>query len=246
MYSKKGSSPKAATMKTMPAKKQTSQVASTYSRVFYALVAANGVALLLFVLRSIESQTDRYWFLLWNLFLAWLPILFAYWLTVRLRTFAWLSWQNIALTLLWLGFLPNSFYLVSDLIHLHETGEVSLLYDIVMFTSFIFNAYIAGFMSLYLVHRELVKRTAYRYAYLGIAGVLLACGFAIYLGRSLRWNSWDVLINPAGILFDVSDRVVNPAAHPQSFVTTATFFLLLLSTYAVIWELSRVLAGKRK
>lgn len=233
-------------MSGMPAKKKIGKVASRYKRVLSALVAANGVTVLLFILRSVESQTDRYWFLLWNLFLAWLPLLFAYWLMRRLRTSGWLSWQNIILSLLWLGFLPNSFYLVSDLIHLHETGEVSLLYDIVMFTSFIFNAYIAGFMSLYLIHCELVRRMTYRKAYLTIAGVLLACGFAIYLGRSLRWNSWDVLINPAGILFDVSDRVVNPAAHPQSFVTTVTFFLLLMSTYAVIWELARALAAKRK
>lgn len=233
--------------KAMPTKRESGKTAAAYRRVFYALVAANGVTLLLFILRSAESQTDRYWFLIWNLFLAWLPLLFAWLLVNRLRASPWLSWQNVGLSLLWLGFLPNSFYLTTDLIHLHETGEVSLLYDIVMFCSFIFNAYIAGFMSLYLVHRELVRRFAYWKAYFGIAGVLLACGFAIYLGRSLRWNSWDVLINPAGILFDLSDRVVNPAAHPQSFVTTVTFFLLLMSTYAVIWELARALeAGKRK
>ncbi len=232
--------------KAMSTKNRFGKISAAYRPAFIALLAANGVTLLLFILRSAESQTDRYWFLVWNLFLAWLPLLFAWGLVKRLQTSAWLSWQNVGLSLLWLGFLPNSFYLTTDLIHLHETGEVSLLYDIVMFCSFIFNAHILGFMSLYLVHRELVRRFAYWKAYLGIAGVLLACGFAIHLGRSLRWNSWDVLINPAGILFDLSDRVVNPAAHPQSFVTTVTFFLLLMSTYAVIWELSQALESKRK
>ncbi len=230
----------------MSTKKGKAVTQPRYQRLLYALIASNSVTLVLFLLRSAESQTDRYWFLVWNLFLAWLPLSFAVWLAVRLRTASWLAWQNILLTVLWLGFLPNSFYLASDLIHLHETGEVSLLYDIVMFCSFIFNAYIAGFMSVYTMHRQLIRRFATRWAYMMIAGVLLACSFAIYLGRSLRWNSWDVLVNPAGILFDVSDRVVNPAAHPQSFVTTVTFFLLLMSTYAVVWELIRLLQSNRK
>lgn len=218
----------------------------SYKRVLYALLVSNGVSLLLFSLRSVESQTDRYWFLLWNLVLAWVPLALVWWLVRRLRATPWLSWQNLALSFLWLGMLPNSFYLVSDLIHLRETGEVSLLYDIVMFCSFIFNACLAGFMSLFIMHRELLKRIAYGKALGFVMAVLLACSFAIYLGRSLRWNSWDVLVNPAGILFDVSDRVVNPGLHTQTFVTTATFFLLLSSIYLVIWELTRALRADNR
>jgi uncharacterized membrane protein len=216
-----------------------------FQRLFYTLVIANGVSLLLFALRSLESQTDRYWFLIWNLILAWLPLCLAWWLLKRLRTSPWLSGPNLALTLLWLGFLPNSFYLISDLIHLHETGEVSLLYDVVMFCSFIFNAYVAGFMSLVLMHQRLLKRLAYQKAFGVILAVLLACSFAIYLGRSLRWNTWDVLVNPAGLLFDVSDRIVNPGSHPQAFVTTATFFLLLTGMYLVVWELAQLKGDKK-
>lgn len=233
-------------MKRMSARKGKAFAAPTYRRVFYALLVSNGVSLLLFGLRSVESLTDRYWFLLWNLALAWLPLALA-WLLVRwLKSSPWLSWQNLGLTVLWLGFLPNSFYLISDLVHLHATGEVSLLYDIVMFVSFIFNGLAAGFMSIFLVHRELVKRIVGEWAHLVVGLVLFACSFAIYLGRSLRWNTWDVLINPAGLLFDVSDRVVNPGLHPQTFVTTITFFLLLSSMYFVVWELAGALKAETK
>jgi len=214
---------------------------SGHRRVVYALLLSNGVSLLLLGLRILESETTRYWFLVWNLALGWLPLLFAWWLVSRVRRTRWLSWQNALLSVLWLGFLPNSFYLVSDLIHLRVTGEVSLLYDVVLFCSFIFNAYLAGFMSLYLLHRELLHRLQRQNAHTVVAAVLLACSFAIYLGRNLRWNTWDVLINPAGLLFDVSDRVVNPSLHPQSFVTTATFFVLLGSMYVVIWQLVEAL-----
>lgn len=203
-----------------------------------ALVYASLISVALFVGRSFVSQNIRYWFLLWNLFLAWLPLLFAGYLTQRLRTRRWLEWQNIVLTFLWLGFLPNSFYLVSDLIHLRDTGEVSHLYDAVLFASLMFNGFILGLLSILAIHYELLKRYARLRVHATIGGVLFLCGFAIYLGRSLRWNTWDVLINPSGILFDVSERVINPSSHDQAFVTTGIFFLLLSGIYAVAWQLA--------
>jgi uncharacterized membrane protein len=221
-------------------------VKSSYYRVVYALIISNGVSLFLSVMRIIDAQNTRYLFLAWNLFLAWMPLAFAWWLVQRLKVSPWMSWQNIGLTLLWLVFLPNSFYLLSDLIHVNDTGEVSHLYDVVMLCSFIFNAYFVGYLSLFLVHRELLKRMIYERAHLLIAGVFLACSFAIYLGRTLRWNSWDLAANPFGILFDVSEGFVNPTSHPESVVTTGIFFLLLSSTYLVVWELVRALRSDNR
>lgn len=205
------------------------------------LIASSLVSILLYVIRSIAGDSDRYWFLNWNLLLAWPPLLLAWWLKERLRTQSWLTWRNLLLTVLWLGFLPNSFYIVSDFIHLHETREVSLLYDVVMFVSFTWNGYILGFASLYLVHQQLLRRIRRRDAHLLIGIVLLLCGYAIYLGRYLRWNTWDVLVNPAGLLFDVSDRFINPAARPQMFTTTLMFFVLLASIYAFIYRIIAII-----
>lgn len=206
-----------------------------------ALIASNLVSLLLFLMRVVGTEKFRFWFLLWNLLLAWIPLMLAYWLVIRLKKQAWLTWQNLLLTGLWLAFLPNSFYILSDLIHVHLTGEINILYDVVLMFSCIFNGYVFGFMSVYIVHRELLKRLPTTKAHAAIAGVLMLSGFAIYLGRYLRWNTWDVLVHPIGLLFDISDRFLRPAAHPQTFVTTLTFFLLLGSMYYVIWELVRLL-----
>jgi uncharacterized membrane protein len=195
----------------------------------------------LFAVRALAGDSVRYWFLNWNLLLAWLPLLFALALRRRLWRRPWLSMRSLVLTLLWLGFLPNSFYLVSDFIHLHESGEVSLLYDIVLFMSFTLNGFILGFSSIYLVHQELLKKIRRRDAHLIIAGVLLLSGFAIYLGRYQRWNTWDVLVNPAGLLFSVSDRFINPGSNPQMFTTTLMFFALLASLYALIWRFATIL-----
>lgn len=208
---------------------------------------SNLVCVVLFVGRVWGSSGSwRYAFLFWNLFLAWLPLLFAWLLAKQLKVHRWLSWQALLLTALWLGFLPNSFYMTTDLIHLQSTGEVSLLFDLVLLMSFVWNSILLGFTSLYLVHRQLLKRLETNAAHTVVGVVLLLCSFAIYLGRYLRWSTWDVLINPAGILFDISDRFISPRAHPHTFTTTATFFLLYGSMYIVIWQLIHTLQANQK
>jgi uncharacterized membrane protein len=110
-----------------------------------------------------------------------------------------------------------------------------------MFTAFIYTAAVLGLCSVYLVHLELKKRFKDSTAAGLIAGVLLVCSIAIYLGRDLRWNTWDLLVNLPGLLFDISDRLLDPLAHPQMFSTVGAFFLLLGSMYIVAWHLVRLL-----
>lgn len=208
-------------------------------RVILALLFSNLVAVILIIIGAQKSGSGYYYFLIYNMALAYVPILFASWLVKRLKTTAWLSTGNIILSLLWLGFLPNSFYMITDLIHAQTSIGFDLLYNIVLILVCIFNCLVAGYISLYLVHWALLKRFYYRNVHLVIGLVLLLCSFAIYLGRYLRWNSWDVIFNPAGLLFDVSDSIASPSTHPEVLTTTLTFFLLLTSIYIVIWQLAR-------
>lgn len=212
-----------------------------------ALLVSNLFAVLLFVMRVINAGNLRYWFLVWNLALAAAPLFFAWRLKLYLRKDVWSAPVSLILTFLWLGFLPNSFYILSDLIHLHSTGEVSLLYDAAMFFALIFNAYVLGFMSVYIVHLELINRVKQNNAHKLIGAVFLLCGFAIYLGRYLRWNTWDLVISPFGLLFDISERLLNPSEYPQSFVTTLVFSALLSVMYYVIWSFIQTIKhGKTK
>jgi uncharacterized membrane protein len=205
-----------------------------------ALLQATVVTIGLFVVRVLRNGNGDYNYLAWNLFLAWLPLLFALWLTRILRTKLWSSWEGLGVSALWLLFLPNSFYMISDFIHLHGIATVDLLFDAVMFTAFIYLGLTLGFSSLYLVHLELKKRfNALRSAGF-IGGVLLLASFAIYLGRDLRWNSWDVLTNPAGLLFDISDRLLVPAGYGSIAITVLSFFALLASMYALVWYAVRL------
>ena len=109
-----------------------------------------------------------------------------------------------------------------------------------MFTAFIYLGLTLGFSSLYLVHLELKKRYSGLRSAGVIAVVLLLASFAIYLGRDLRWNSWDILTNPAGLLFDISDRLLVPSGYGSIAITVLSFFALLASMYSLVWGAVRL------
>jgi len=198
----------------------------------------------LFAAGAITNHSLQFGYLVFNLFLAWIPMGFMVLLFRSLRRWPWSQTVPFVLTLLWLLFLPNSFYMISDFVHIQDVPRHNLLYDVVMFTAFIFNAALIGFCSLYLMHVELRKRVSLRVSSALIAGILFLCSFAIYLGRDLRWNSWDVLLNPAGILFDVSDHLIHPFQHGDMFTMTLGFFVLLVSLYVVGWQLGEAMGEK--
>lgn len=214
---------------------------SSPNRLIAHLVFLAAVSAALLISRIVVTDSQRYTFLFTNLTLAAISPLIAWWLVTRIKKYGWLRPWQILLTLLWISFLPNSFYLTTDLIHLRPTYEAHLLYDAVMLMSFITAGMVFGFMGVYLVHLQLVKRLRSLYVYLILGLIFLACSFAQYLGRNTRWNTWDILLQPAGLLFDVSDRVINPQAHTLTYITTFSFFLLLFSLYLVIWEATRLL-----
>lgn len=219
---------------------------SSFNRIFALLLVTNTVSVLLFLFRLLEADNFRYWFMLWNLALAWIAPFIALWLVRRLQHMSWRHWTNIGLTLAWLLFLPNSFYMVSDLIHVRQTGEVSIIFDAVLFSSFIFNGFIAGYIGTYLIHRELNRRIALLKGYLLIAGVFVLCSYAIYLGRILRWNTWDALFQPAALLFDISDTFLRPVEHAQAYVITGSFTLLIGVFYLLAYELLHTIRSSSK
>jgi uncharacterized membrane protein len=195
----------------------------------------------LFAYGAWRNQSLEFSYLLWNLFLAWLPLIFAVRLVSVLQRKLWSSWEAMAASLLWLVFLPNSFYMISDFIHLQDVRRVDILYDTVMFTSFIYTGVTLGFSSLYLIHLQFRRRFSRQTAATWVAFTLLVSSAAVYVGRDLRWNSWDILTNPGGLLFDISDRLLHPAQYPQMLVAIISFFVLLMSMYGLLWRGARLL-----
>src|SRR6266851_2473823 len=144
-------------------------------RYIMALCLASAASVILLVLSWIHDQTSAPIYLLWNLFLAWIPFILAVWLVRILRHSPWSSWKGLAVSGVWLAFLPNSFYMVSDFIHLPEMGSGTILFDAVLFSSFVLTALALGVSSLYLVHSELRRRLPGHTTVLIVAAILLSC-----------------------------------------------------------------------
>ena len=192
------------------------------------------VNIILFNLRVLITGSTRYSFIPWNLALAWVSLVLAIVLARNLKHRPWSDWQNLLLSAAWLAFLPNAWYVLTDFIHVFPNAEISQLYDIILVSLLVFTGFALGFASLFLVHRELLRRFSPARSYLVIEGVILIASFAIYIGRDLRWNSWDVIANP-GVLINVSDKIIDPFGSPRSITVTALFFTLISSLYLAFW-----------
>ena len=153
------------------------------NEVLLTLLMFSGVSTLLLLIRMAVSDNARLFFLQWNLFLAWLPLIFAFLAYKKIRYKKDLTWRNGILALLWLVFLPNSFYIISDLIHLQSSGEVGLLYDTALITSYVLNGLLLGFISIYLFERVLKRFLKPRNIFIFIQLALLLSTLCYLLGQ---------------------------------------------------------------
>lgn len=205
--------------------------------VLWTMIYASLLAVVVYLYRIWQLGDVVFSYLPWNLFLAWIPLALSLLLIRMLRRQPWSDWSSIALTLVWMLFLPNAFYMLTDYIHLQDLTGANILYDVVMFTMFIFLGMVLGFSSLYVFHKELLRHVAPKIAWVWVMTVLALCSFAIFIGRDLRWNSWDVLASPTGLLFDLSDRIINPSAYGNVYGAFVALFGLLAVMYVVGWRL---------
>jgi uncharacterized membrane protein len=205
---------------------------SSYHRLWSALAVSSVVGIGLNVIGMLRNHSFDFWYLPANLALGLIPLLLATWLRYLLKTHTWNSWLPIVVTFLWILFLPNSFYIVSDFIHLTETPRVDITQDVVMLAQFSFTGMAFGFIGMFMVHREFIKRAGERWAGIAAALLLFLCSFAIYLGRELRWNSWDIFIHPLALVADAWHHVFSLLA----FSITLSFFISLASIYLLFWQ----------
>jgi len=200
----------------------------------------------LFVFRLLVTGVSRYWFVPENLLLAWLALFFGWVLVRQLQSRGWRNWRSLILTVLWLLFLPNAWYVMTDFIHVFDSGEISYLYDIAMITALTLTGFLLGFTSLFMVHRQLLKRLDIFSSALLIGAVILLTSFAIYLGRDLRWNTWDIFTNPSGLMLNITDRLINPFGYPRALNVTAILFVLISTIYFAIWLFLKPVATRER
>ncbi len=186
--------------------------------------------LLLLMVRITKTSSFFYLFLVWNLFLACIP----YVITILLAHFdskGLLFWFGF---FVWLVFLPNAPYILTDIQHIRLSTLQSVWFDVLLILSFAFNGMVIGFASLQIMQKLLRERLSKQTTNMITYIILLLCGFGIYLGRVLRWNSWDIIQNPTGILSDILKRILFPIQHINTWTFTVGFGGFLIITYRLI------------
>ncbi|MEW5721330.1 MAG: DUF1361 domain-containing protein, partial [Chloroflexota bacterium] len=177
------------------------------------------------------SHSSAYRFLVWNLWLAWIPYLFALSVTLLHQWFPRHWWLLLLPSALWLLFLPNAPYIVTDLWHLDERKPVPMWYDIGMLATFAWTGLFLAVASLNAMQRVVRDYCGRVVGWVFAFGAIGACGFGIYLGRFLNWNSWDVFFRPRSVAADIVARLAHPIQNPGAFGFTFLFAAFVLVCY---------------
>jgi uncharacterized membrane protein len=199
----------------------------------YSLMVLVVICFLSTVLRHIITGRPNYYFLNWNLLLAAVP-----WFISLLVSSRFVVGKPKVLTVIlfifWLLFFPNAPYLITDLYYLRNHTERMFWYDLIMILIFTWTGLFLGFYSLDRIKKIWFGKISNVKNILIICGLLFVCAFGIYLGRYLRWNSWEIFVEPKEFFRDVFDRFINPTEHRRTWG-----FTLLMGSFLNIayWTL---------
>ena len=174
-----------------------------------------------------------FFFLIWNLFLAWIP----YWIALNIERIAQISKSRLIVggcLISWLLFFPNAPYIVTDLLHLKSRSPIPKWYDLIVFVSFAWTGLMLGFLSLHEIQLFFRRRLSAKVTWLLTFSSIVLCAFGIYLGRFLRWNSWDVLTNPGLLFQDIITSISDPSVYSNTLKITFIFSIFLLLAYLTL------------
>lgn len=183
-----------------------------------------------------NGRTERY-FLVWNLFLAWVPLFFAL-IARRMTTAGIFSRAEQMLIIIslgfWLLFFPNAPYLITDLMHLGEFQNHIKWFDSVGFFCAALAGLATGLYSLHVVHQVLNRLMSSILAWFSIAASTILSGFGLYLGRFIRFNSWDLFTKPFYLFRKSFHELQNPLAIQTTLVFTLVVMVLYVSMFILI------------
>jgi len=210
-----------------------------------ALIMASGVSVSLVAARILWTGHWRYAFLAWNLFLAWLPLLFAQISCDAFRQPSRAKWRFWGFAVAWLLFFPNAPYIFTDIIHLNTRGFGHFWLDLVLVLLCALTGLVLGFVSLFLMQSVIRQMLGKAASWIFIAIVAGLSGFGIYLGRFLGFNSWDIVWKPLELSRGIGDWVSDPLGHPTSFVFPWLFGTFLFVAYVMLYALTRLQPGQQ-
>jgi uncharacterized membrane protein len=205
-----------------------------------ALLMASGVSVALVAARILWTGQWHYVFLAWNLFLAWLPLAFALMACEAHCEPAQSRWRFWGFAGVWLLFFPNAPYIFTDIIHLRTQGFVHFWVDLVLVLLCALTGLVLGFVSLFLMQSVIRRMLGTAASWIFIAIVAGLSGFGIYLGRFLRFNSWDIVLKPFALSRGIGHWASDPLASPVSLAFPLLFSTFLFVAYVMLYALTHL------
>lgn len=161
----------------------------------------------LLLIRAKVTQSVFYFFLIWNLFLAFVP----YGIIILLKEHIKILENRFLRVIfhgLWLLFLPNSFYILTDFVHLSKGNPELFWLDLIVLTAFSLTGFLLGLHALQEAEYQFKITYSQRYTPFLIFMICLLSGFGVYLGRFLRFNSWNIFSNPMIVFEKIHDSIL--------------------------------------
>ncbi len=188
-------------------------------------------------MRIAHTGSPNFVYLVWNLFLAWVPFVFA----LLAYAYARRAWAIAALGFGWLLFFPNAPYIATDFIHLRSHAAAPLWYDLLTISAFAGTGLALGFASLYLMQAVVRRELGTIASWIAVVTASGLAGVGVYLGRFLRANSWDMLTNPDLFARLARIRLADPFGNPKLLAVAASFMILISVGYAFVYAVARPL-----
>lgn len=205
-----------------------------------ALIFASATCVALVAARIIWTGRLGYSFLVWNLFLAWLPMIFALLACEQYHRGSGRDWRFLGLAGAWLLFFPNAPYIFTDLIHLTTRFHPWFWVDLSPILLCALTGLVLGFVSLYLMQSVVEQMLGRAASWVFIATVAALSSFGIYVGRFMRFNSWDVLFKPREVYHGIGNWVANPFSNSNSLAFPLLFGTFLFITYLMLYALTHL------
>jgi uncharacterized membrane protein len=224
---------------------------------FHWIALPSWTASLALITAAWEAINYSLGFMVWNTFLALIPWVVSLWIFrgrgSAVRRVSW--WVGLAV---FIAFLPNAPYVLTDIIHLvrgirrgAEMWTVVLIWmpQYFLFMLIGFEAYV---LSLINMGHYLKKQGLGRWV--GPAELTLhaLCAVGIYLGRFPRFNSWDLITGPKRLLLHISQELL----HPEPVAIMLVTFGVIVALYwplkqislalALYWRLSKSVAAEQR
>ncbi len=156
--------------------------------------------------------------------------------------------------LVWLVFFPNAPYIITDFIHLKARSPLPIWFDALLILSFASAGLLSGYYSLYAMQKLVMRQWGKPFGktqgelagWIFTLSTLALTSFGIYLGRFLRWNSWDLFLDPIRLANDFVARLMNPSIHFRFWIVSGLFLGFLIISYASLYSFLRTSLKQRK